>query len=143
MVDLAPPADASLVANTFASALGAATRTSADPAAGVLAYLRESGAPAVVLDNCEHLADAAAFLSEELLRAAPGVRLLATSREPLRAEGESVLPRVPPLETPPATAGVDAQAAALSFSAVRLFVDPRQRPSAEDFELTDADVPPS
>ena len=137
VVDLAPLADASLVANTFASALGADTRTPDDPAAGVLAYLRESEV-LIVLDNCEHLADAAAFLSEELLRAAPGVRLLATSREPLRAEGESVL-RVPPLETPPATAGVDA-AAALSFGAVRLFVD-RASASAEDFELTDADVP--
>ena len=45
----------------------------------------------IVLDNCEHLLDAAAALAEAILLAAPGVRLLATSREPLGVAGERLL----------------------------------------------------
>ena len=52
----------------------------------------------MVLDNCEHVIDAAAQLAVELLSSAPGVRLLATSREALRVPGEMVW-TVPPLET--------------------------------------------
>ena len=50
----------------------------------------------LVLDNCEHVIDACARLAEDLLRAGPGVRVLATSREPLHCEGE-VAWRVPSL----------------------------------------------
>ncbi|WP_442937814.1 ATP-binding protein, partial [Nonomuraea sp. SBT364] len=46
----------------------------------------------LVLDNCEHLADAAAALAEDLLGRCPGLRVLATSREPLRIAGESLCP---------------------------------------------------
>jgi predicted ATPase len=42
----------------------------------------------LVLDNCEHVIDACARLVEEVLRAGPGVRVLATSREPLRCADE-------------------------------------------------------
>jgi len=49
-----------------------------------------------VLDNCEHLVDACAHLVEALLAACPGLRVLATSREPLGAAGEVPWP-VPPL----------------------------------------------
>ncbi|MFD2353893.1 ATP-binding protein [Nonomuraea ferruginea] len=73
----------------------------------------------LVLDNCEHVIDEVAALSERLLRAAPEVRILATSQEPLGLAGESVWP-VPPLEAPlsPAETGV---ATLRRFSAVRLF----------------------
>ena len=53
----------------------------------------------LVLDNCEHVVDAAAELAETLLRVCPGLRILATSREPLGIGGEAVL-RVPPLAVP-------------------------------------------
>ena len=53
----------------------------------------------LVLDNCEHVVDAAAQMTEALLRANPAARVIATSREPLRAEGEWVYP-VPPLAVP-------------------------------------------
>ena len=53
----------------------------------------------LVLDNCEHLVDAVAKLTDQLLRAAPGLRVLATSRESLNITGEMVLP-VPPLPVP-------------------------------------------
>jgi predicted ATPase len=45
----------------------------------------------LVLDNCEHVIDAAARMAEALLRANPAVHVIATSREPLKAEGEWIL----------------------------------------------------
>ena len=56
----------------------------------------------LVLDNCEHLIDACASLSQRLLASSPGLRVLATSREPLRVAAETVWP-VPPLGLPPRT----------------------------------------
>src|SRR5438309_1883094 len=53
----------------------------------------------LVVDNCEHLASAAARLVADLMRAAPGMRVIATSREPLSVPGEYVVP-VPPLGLP-------------------------------------------
>ena len=74
----------------------------------------------IVLDNCEHVIDGAAVTAEALLRSYPGVRLLATSREPLRAEGEQVY-RVPALPVPE----LDTQdvATGLQYGAVRLFLE--------------------
>ncbi|WP_086827118.1 BTAD domain-containing putative transcriptional regulator [Allokutzneria sp. NRRL B-24872] len=69
----------------------------------------------LVLDNCEHVIEAVAELTERLLRAAPDVRVLATSRQPLAAEGEAVW-SVPPL-TPQAAAQLFAARAAPGFSA--------------------------
>jgi predicted ATPase/DNA-binding SARP family transcriptional activator len=71
----------------------------------------------LVLDTCEHLADAVACLAERLLGSAPGVRALATSREPLGVADER-LHQVPPLDLPPEGAGGAAVAAS---GAVRLF----------------------
>jgi predicted ATPase/DNA-binding winged helix-turn-helix (wHTH) protein len=70
----------------------------------------------LVLDNCEHLIDASARMAERLLRIAPRVTVLATSREPLRVPGEVVY-RVPSLEIPPEDDRSDAR----EFGAVRLF----------------------
>ncbi|UED83634.1 BTAD domain-containing putative transcriptional regulator [Streptomyces profundus] len=69
----------------------------------------------LLLDNCEHLLDAVAALVARLLAAAPELRVLATSREPLSVGGET-LRAVPPLELPPA-GGVASE----EYSAVRLF----------------------
>jgi predicted ATPase len=58
----------------------------------------------LVIDNCEHLLDDIALISETLLRHAPRLHILATSREALRAEGESVQRLEPwPARPPPAT----------------------------------------
>jgi predicted ATPase/DNA-binding SARP family transcriptional activator len=73
----------------------------------------------VILDNCEHLVAAAARVAETLLRAAPRLRLLATSREPLGIPGERLYP-VEPLALPPV--GAD-PAVAAGFPAVRLLLD--------------------
>jgi non-specific serine/threonine protein kinase len=75
----------------------------------------------LVLDNCEHLVDAAARLAETVLTACPGLRILATSREPLRIAGE-VAWRVPSLRLPlPGVALTPA--ALLDYPATRLFVE--------------------
>ena len=73
----------------------------------------------LVLDNCEHLIDAVATLTDRLLSAAPGVRVLATSREPLGITGESLCP-VPSLALPPEDAD---PGSAQTYDAVRLFTD--------------------
>jgi predicted ATPase/tetratricopeptide (TPR) repeat protein len=84
----------------------------------------------VVLDNCEHLADASAVLAERLLESCPDVRLLATSREPLAARGE-VQCAIDPLDVP----APDAATADLAGStAVQLFVD-RAQSTLPDFRL--------
>ncbi|WP_073459041.1 BTAD domain-containing putative transcriptional regulator [Pseudonocardia thermophila] len=76
----------------------------------------------LVLDNCEHVVDPVARVAARLLRAAPQLRVLATSREPLGVEGE-VLWHVPPLEVPGAEALRSADAGVLArFPAVRMFV---------------------
>ncbi len=73
----------------------------------------------VVLDNCEHLVAAAADLAADVLARAPGVRLLATSREPLGVEGEMVHP-LSPLAVPADGAG---ESEVLASPAVRLLLD--------------------
>lgn len=92
----------------------------------------------VILDSCEFALDASAHLVEALLRRAPNVVVLATSREPLLAEGETVW-RIEPLEAPPSEARPDASAA-LAFASVRLFVE-RASAAVQTFRLTDANAP--
>jgi predicted ATPase/DNA-binding SARP family transcriptional activator len=74
----------------------------------------------VVVDNCEHLIDACAQVAERVLRSAPGVRILATSRERLGVDGEVLWP-VPPLGLPRPEETTPEQLA--QHDAVRLFVD--------------------
>ncbi|MBO2447443.1 winged helix-turn-helix domain-containing protein [Actinomadura barringtoniae] len=86
----------------------------------------------LVLDNCEHVIERAAELVDRLLRTAPGLRVLATSREPLGLQGETVW-AVPPLEVP--ARGADLDPASLADSAaVRLFTA-RASAAARGFEL--------
>jgi hypothetical protein len=73
----------------------------------------------LVLDNCEHLVEAAARLSQRLLSACPMLRILATSREALGITGETLWP-VPPLALPPPGTP---PAEAIGYPAVRLFAD--------------------
>src|SRR4051812_33080381 len=87
----------------------------------------------LVLDNCEHLAEACARLAEDLLRSCPKLHILATSREPLRIPGEVVF-RVPSLEVPDPQVPSDPEALA-GCASVRLFVE-RARAAAPAFELT-------
>lgn len=97
-VDLAPVADPALLAGQVASALELREHTEANSIEQLGHRLRDRHL-LLVLDNCEHLLDAAAELAAGLLAAAPDVRILATSREPLGLPGE-VTYLVPPLGLP-------------------------------------------
>ena len=70
------------------------------PVIEALRYRLRSAELLLVLDNCEHLLGACAELAAALLGGSPGLRVLATSREPLGVPGEAVFP-VPPLAVPP------------------------------------------
>src|SRR5882724_6706730 len=95
VAELGPLSSPELVPATVASALGLTHIAGTASREGVASAL---GAKKLllVIDNCEHVIEAAARMAEALLRASPGVALLATSREPLQVPGEYVY-RVPPL----------------------------------------------
>jgi hypothetical protein len=127
--------DPVLISGTVASALGLAT-VSQDPVSRVIEFLRNKRM-LMVLDNCEHVIEGAALLAEKLIAGAPGVDVIATSRESLRAKGEWVL-GLAPMDLPPRGVVLTA-AQAISFSAIELFVE-RALATLDTFELSDADV---
>ncbi|HEY2537983.1 MAG TPA: winged helix-turn-helix domain-containing protein, partial [Stellaceae bacterium] len=118
VIELAPLTDPDLVPATVATALGldlADEFVSPERVANALA----SKQLLLLLDNCEHLVGAAASMAVALLGANAAARVLATSREPLRAEGECLY-RVPALAVP--TEGSRDAEDPLGCGAVRLFV---------------------
>jgi predicted ATPase/DNA-binding winged helix-turn-helix (wHTH) protein len=90
----------------------------------------------VILDNCEHVIEAAAQLASTLLASAPLCRMLVTSREPLRLQGE-VVRRLPPLDLPCAS---DTNAEVAKSSAVQLFLD-RARSTGGCFAAEEDSIP--
>src|ERR1700719_2911303 len=127
-IELAPLSDPDLVPASVAMALdldlaGAAVSTER------IAHALAAKQLLLVLDNCEHLVGAAASMAEALLRANPAARVMATSREPLRAEGECLY-RVPSLAVP--TEASQHAEDLLQYGAVRLFVA-RARAAAPQF----------
>ncbi len=134
-VELSSVTDPRLVAATVASALGLSVNTE-DVAPSLLVFLR-SQRILLVLDNCEHVIDTAAPLAERIFQEAPGVHLLATSREAMRVEGEHAF-WLQPLASPPPDAALGATQA-LTFPAIRLFVE-RAAASGVRLELSDADA---
>jgi len=132
-VELAALHDPQLLAHTLANALEL-RQVSADPTADLASYL-EPQELLVVLDNCEHLTDECAVLASKLLAAAPGLRILATSRHVLGVEGEQIL-SVPPLSVPDADREV-LVGDATQFESVTLFLD-RAGAVAPGFEIVDA-----
>ncbi|MFO1341228.1 MAG: winged helix-turn-helix domain-containing protein [Burkholderiaceae bacterium] len=114
LVELAPVADPRLVASGIACALGVSLEAPAGPEQ--LADRLGERRLLLVLDNCEHLVAAAAEVAATLLRACPGVRLIATSQEPLKLADEHLL-RLGPLAVP----GLDDPASAAGDAALALF----------------------
>ncbi|MDM9628500.1 winged helix-turn-helix domain-containing protein [Rhizobium sp. S152] len=115
-VDFSAVADGTLVATALASALGLAV-FSGNPIPGIVAHL--CGKPRLLVwDNCEHVIDNVAELAERLLGDVPNVTILATSREPMRVDGEHVY-RLAPLSYP---SRPDPSGAFLEYDAVSLFV---------------------
>ena len=129
-VDLAPLTAPSDVIDTVVSALGLPASSEAQICA-LERWLRPRRL-LLVLDNCEHLLDAVAALVERILKRAPGLVVLTTSREPLDAEGEWVH-RIAPLEAPPDGVALDG-AGALGFSAVQLLAE-RAAASLDSFTI--------
>src|SRR5229473_688151 len=127
-IELAPRSDPELVPVTVATALGLELASGTASPLSVANALRAKQLM-LVLDNCEHVVDAAAQMAEALLRADPGIRVIATSREPLRVEGEWVYP-VPPLAVP-REGSADGEDP-LRYGAVQLFVE-RARSTAPQF----------
>jgi predicted ATPase/DNA-binding winged helix-turn-helix (wHTH) protein len=90
----------------------------------------------ILLDNCEHMVGTAAGLAQEILTGARDIKILATSREPFRTDGEKIY-WLNPLEFPQRRHDITAQEA-LSFPAVQMFVE---RVTVDGFVLNDTDVP--
>ena len=135
-IDLAPVSGSLTISSVVASALGLAV-VSEDPTAEVVAFLRDRRL-LLILDSCEHVLEAVAVLAESVYAGTSHAHILATSREPLRAGGESIL-RLAPLATPPESIELTATEA-LGFSAVELFAE-RAAACLEQFQLTDENVP--
>src|SRR5262249_27308051 len=140
LAELAPLADPGLVPVTVAVALKLALPDRAESPERVAAALGDKRL-LLVLDNCEHVIDAAARMTDAVLRAAPHARVVATSRESLAAAGEAVY-RVPSLEAPRGDRDVREQL--LQPPAVSLFVararavDARFSPDARSAAITGA-----
>ncbi len=139
IAELAPLSDPALVPVTVAAALGiefpgdvssqggaSAGGASQGGASGSVASVERvakalgSKQLMLVLDNCEHVIDAAAQMTEALLRANPAARVITTSREPLRVDGEWIF-SVPPLAVP--IEGSPDSGDPLRYGAVRLFTE--------------------
>jgi predicted ATPase/DNA-binding winged helix-turn-helix (wHTH) protein len=135
LVDLAPLRDPGMVPSSVATVLGLEIRTE-DPLPALVAALKDSRM-LLLLDNCEHVIDAAAGLAGALLSGTSGVNILATSREPLGVSGERVH-RLASLNSPEPSPGLTATEAK-AFPAVQLFVE-RVTAIVEDFALTDANA---
>ncbi|HEX8917264.1 MAG TPA: tetratricopeptide repeat protein [Chloroflexota bacterium] len=135
LVQLAPVDDSGLVEGAVASAVGV-HGVGDQPVVATLVTALASRRLLLVLDNCEHLIGAVARLAESLLGACPHLRILATSREPLRVPGETTW-RVPPLALPreEPEGGCLAPDRLAEVESVALFLD-RARARERGFSLT-------
>jgi non-specific serine/threonine protein kinase len=133
LVDLTPLAEASLVAQTIAFALGV-QEGPAEPITATLVRAIQSKNMLLVLDNCEHLLQACSHVVDALLRASARLKVLTTTREIIGLTGECIF-HVPPLSLPSSTLATPTDAL-LEFPAVRLFVE-RASSVSTSFALTE------
>jgi non-specific serine/threonine protein kinase len=129
LADLAPLTSPDLMAQTIAHALGVREGGQRPLREVLLEHLR-GRALLLVLDNCEHLIQACAELVESLLRGAPTLRIVTTSREALGVAGESVY-RVPSLSVPERGPALSVEALS-DYEATQLFLE-RARPVDSEF----------
>jgi predicted ATPase len=136
LVELAPVADGGLVVDAVGDALDVRALPGRDLATAISEFL--SGRTVLlVLDNCEHVLLASASIVDELLRTAPGLTIVATSREPLRVPGEALF-RVPSLAIPAPDQTLP-PAELLGYESVRLFYE-RARAADPGFALDEANA---
>jgi non-specific serine/threonine protein kinase len=130
LVELGSIRDPLLVPTSVAQVLGVQERTSTPLTDTLCAHLKARQL-LLMLDNCEHLLDACATLTDAILRGAAAPTIIATSREPLQVDGEPVY-ALPTLSLAEPSASTEAIARS---EAVQLFVE-RARRQLPDFELT-------
>jgi predicted ATPase/DNA-binding winged helix-turn-helix (wHTH) protein len=135
-VDLSVLTNPQLVPTAIASALGFMVQAH-DPFGSLVAFLGDKKI-LLVLDNCEHVIEAAATLAERVVSEAPQAHILATSREALRVEGERVH-LLYSLDCPPGHADLTA-AEVLRYPAAQLFME-RLAAGGHTAALSDADAP--
>jgi predicted ATPase/DNA-binding SARP family transcriptional activator len=146
-VELAPVTDPAEVAYAVLDTLGirgpVIARRTGEPGAAPLDRLAAALADrddVIVLDNCEHVIEAAAALADRVLTACPRIKILATSRQPLRIDGESLCPVLPlPVPPEPLDTGPRADRSYESYGSVRLLRD-RAAAVRPDFELDAANA---
>jgi predicted ATPase/DNA-binding CsgD family transcriptional regulator len=132
LVELGEITEAAVVPDAVLAALDLRDQAGAKPVEILVAHLRGRRV-LLLLDNCEHLLEATAKLVTEILRAAPDVRVITTTREPLQVPGEYVVP-VPPLELP-STDGGEPLAQIQQNEAILLFTE-RAAAASGSFEVT-------
>ncbi|WP_247504472.1 winged helix-turn-helix domain-containing protein [Bradyrhizobium sp. 1] len=135
-VDFGPLRDSSHIATTIASALGL-TISAEDPTPALLTFLK-AGPTLLIFDSCEHVLDALAPLVERFVSEAPLLRVLATSRESFRSEGERIF-RLFPLDCPPEREDLSVTDV-LTYPAAQLFVE-RIAQSSGPFQLSAEEAP--
>ncbi len=137
LAELAPLTDGEQIPVAVAAALGVTEHSGGPTLAATITDALSDQHTLIMLDNCEHLIDAAAKFCDEVIRHCSGVRFLATSREPLGIDGERVY-RVPSLSLPDADA--DTAAGLAHSDAVLLFAE-RARALQPDFRLDEQSAP--
>jgi predicted ATPase len=137
LVGLAPLSDPALVLQAAVAALGVHEQRNL-PIQDVLVSFLRGKELLLILDNCEHLVEACAVLADMLLRACPGLKILATSSETLGIAGEVPF-RLPSLSTPDIQHLSPARAL-LQYEAVRLFVE-RAAAALPGFIVTEDNAP--
>ena len=134
-LDLAPISDPALIVSEAAHVLGVREEPDRPLLQTVCAHLRNRRA-LLILDNCEQVVVAAAQMASAIIKMAPHVRILASSREPLRAPSEQCYLLLP-LPVPARGDGIEAM---LRSTAVRLFID-RAQQHKPAFALTEREAP--
>ncbi len=139
-IELAPLRDGGDVAATLAAVINVSPSPGRHLLDALMDALRTQRA-LIVFDNCEHVVDDVARLADTLLRTAPTLTMLSTSREPLSIDGEVAWP-VPPLARPTSGAAEAEHfraADAATYDAVQLFVE-RARAVTPSFQLSDTNA---
>lgn len=137
LIDLSTLREPALLPDVTMQALGLEANAAGDPVVTLTDHLRGKRA-LLIIDNCEHLAAAAAEFIALLLVRIPTLRVLATSRHALNVSGEHIFP-VRPLATPPAGRDLQLSDAAV-YSALALFAE-RAAAAVPDFQLSTENLP--
>lgn len=135
LIQLASLADPSLVPGSVATAVGLNLPTDGASPESIAAAL-QSKHILLLFDNCEHMVDAVTQTVEAVLHTNPAAQVIATSRQPLGADGERIY-QVPSLTVPATSDSMDASA--LTYGACRLFVD-RARAIDSSFSPSGPDI---